>query len=304
MARALAQGGWKLGGLVRDRARGEAAVASFPHPVALIEGDIYDAKALREAASGASVVVHGVNVPYDQWEEHAVPMATIVADLAVDLCATILFPGNVYNYAPGVGLHEQSPEEPKTQKGVQRVAVEATLREATTRGARLILLRGGDFFGVGHSSSWMSHVLEKAVTGGPITMPLEHTVRHAWCYLPDFAEAHARLLDRADALPAYARFHFEGHVTTGDEMTAAIRRVLGDPGRKAKGMPWPALWLVGVAQPVMRELWKMRYLWKEEVLLDGSQLKAALGEVPHTPLDEAVYSDLVALGWSPVAAAA
>lgn len=297
LAVALAQRGWNLRALVRDRSRAEQACKSIGAPVELVVGDIYDAEALRRAAAQATVIVHGVNVPYDQWPKHVVPMARIVADLAVELGATILFPGNVYNYAPSAGIDECTPAAPVSAKGALRVEIEEILSEATDRGARLILLRGGDFFGVGHSSSWMSHVLDKAVTGGPITMPLEDDVRHAWCYLPDFADAHVELLERAHSLPADARFHFEGHVTTGLEMTRAIRRVLGDPKRKVKGMPWPILWLVGVGQPIVRELWKMRYLWKHEVLLDESKVRETLGTVPHTPLEEALRRDLHALGW-------
>jgi nucleoside-diphosphate-sugar epimerase len=42
----------------------------------------------------------------------------------------------------------------------------------------------------------------------------------------------------------------------------------------------------------MRE---MRYLWREPVRMDNARLIAALGQEPHTPLDEAVDATLIGL---------
>jgi nucleoside-diphosphate-sugar epimerase len=43
----------------------------------------------------------------------------------------------------------------------------------------------------------------------------------------------------------------------------------------------------------MRE---MRYLWREPVRMDNARLITALGQEPHTPLDEAVEATLIGLG--------
>jgi hypothetical protein len=44
----------------------------------------------------------------------------------------------------------------------------------------------------------------------------------------------------------------------------------------------------------MRELYKMRYLWRTSIELDNSKLSAFLGEEPHTPLIDAVKTTLKA----------
>lgn len=48
----------------------------------------------------------------------------------------------------------------------------------------------------------------------------------------------ARLLDRP-ALPAFARFHMDGHWDPdGRQMVEAIARVLGDPAVPIRPLPW------------------------------------------------------------------
>jgi hypothetical protein len=46
----------------------------------------------------------------------------------------------------------------------------------------------------------------------------------------------------------------------------------------------------------MRELCKMRYLWRDRVQLDDSKLKAFLGSELYTPFEQAVRAALVGAG--------
>ena len=53
---------------------------------------------------------------------------------------------------------------------------------------------------------------------------------------------------------------------------------------------------VGGIWPLPRELSEIGYLWKVPHRIDGDKLAAAIGEVPHTPLDNAVAQSLRELG--------
>jgi nucleoside-diphosphate-sugar epimerase len=69
-------------------------------------------------------------------------------------------------------------------------------------------------------------------------------------------------------------------------------------GRRPRvaAFPW---WLLTLASPFIatfREMREMRYLWREPVRMDNARLMAALGQEPHTPLDEALETTLVGLG--------
>jgi hypothetical protein len=61
-------------------------------------------------------------------------------------------------------------------------------------------------------------------------------------------------------------------------------------------MSW---WLINALRaivPMSRELSEMAYLWREPHAIAGDKLKAAIGDVPHTPLDTAVAKALRELG--------
>lgn len=295
IATELLRRGWQIRALVRDRRRVAEVTSRLSGSVTLFEGDVLDREALHSAARGACVIVHGVNAPYPQWNPLVIQYAQAVAEVAVTVRATILFPGNVYAFAPGEALDEETPEAPPTRKGALRVEAEAILRDATQRGARLIILRGGDFFGVGAASSWMTFLLGKTAKGGAITWPAPPSKRHQWAFLPDFAHSHVELLE-AGGLPASSTFHFEGHIATGAHTIATLRALLGDPARRVRRLPWFVLRCLGLFAPMMRELARMRYLWDQEVLMSGHKLRVHLGAVRHTPLVQALASELAALG--------
>ena len=158
------------------------------------------------------------------------------------------------------------------------------------------MLRAGDFFGPRADSSWMGQGLVQP--GKPVTAitypgPLE--IRHDWAYLPDLAETAVRLLAVEAELSACASFHFRGHALTGHEMVAAFERTTG---RKlpAKSFPWFALTAIAPFNETFRELLEMRYLWREEVVMDNHRLVAALGAEPHTPIEQALAVTLRGLG--------
>ena len=296
MARALLGAGYTLRALVRDEERGRSAASKLAGPVELVRGDILEQEGLAAAARGAEVIVHGVNAPYHRWDPFVVGAARAVGAVAARAGATVLFPGNVYNFAPGSGIDERAVMAPPSAMGALRVEAEQVLCAAVAQEGRLVVLRGGDFFGAGRGSGWMSEMLAKAVDGGAIMYPGVLHARHQWAYLPDFASAHLALLRRSQERVVVR--HFEGHILTGAELVAQVRRVLGDPKRTRRGLPWPLMGALALFSPLVREVRRMRYLWDTEVLMDGGLLREELGDaLPRTAFAEAIEHDLLAMGW-------
>jgi hypothetical protein len=62
-------------------------------------------------------------------------------------------------------------------------------------------------------------------------------------------------------------------------------------------MSWWFLKTFGQALKLGRELAELEYLWRVPHRISGEKLKAAIGEVPHTPLREAVTASLRELGY-------
>ena len=92
-AEAFRAAGWTVAALVRP---GSAARA--PADTEIVELDALDHAAVGKAARGADVVLHALNPPYTEWSRLALPLAYSAIAAAEAAGATLLFPGNLYNY--------------------------------------------------------------------------------------------------------------------------------------------------------------------------------------------------------------
>jgi nucleoside-diphosphate-sugar epimerase len=298
-AQALLADGWRVRALHRnpDRARAATGLAADWVP-----GDALQRDDVVRAAEGAAVIVHAANPPgYRNWAGLVMPMMESSIAAATAHGARILLPGNVYNYGPDARgeIAEDAPQHPLTRKGKIRVEMERRLRQAGQDGAKSLVLRAGDFFGPGVSSSFLAQGMIQA--GKPVravTYPGPLGIRHAWAYLPDLAATAVRLLDREAELAAVASFHFAGHALDGHELVAAMGEAVG-ARLPVRSFPWFALTAAGPFNETFRELSEMRYLWRETVLLDNRRLVQALGAEPHIPIVEALRATLRSLGSLP-----
>ncbi len=179
--------------------------------------------------------------------------------------------------------------------------MEQRLRAAATSGAKVLIVRAGDYFGPQAANNWFSQGLVKP--GRPvtaITYPGKAGVGHQWGYLPDVAETMALLLEREDALAGFDTFHMQGHWDAdGTEMVAAIRKAVGRDDIKVGAMPWTLMRVASPFVPLFRELAEMRYLWEQPVRMRNDRLVRLLGAEPHTPLITAVRDTLIGLGCLP-----
>jgi nucleoside-diphosphate-sugar epimerase len=290
-AEAFRNAGWSVASLVRP-----GAAAHVPSGTEPVEVDARDHTAVTAAARGCDIVLHTLNPPYTEWSRLALPLAYSAITAAESAGATLLFPGNLYNHGkglPGV-IDEATPMRPSSRKGQLRVVIEDRMAEAAERGMHTIILRAGDFFGSGHGS-WLDLVIAKEIGRGRLTYPGPIDLVHEWAYLPDMVAAMVRLAEVRDRLGPFESFGFPGHAVTGRELTTAIAKA-NRRGLQVKRMSW---WLIHALRPLVpisRELSEMAYLWHEPHRIDGAKLKAAIGAVPHTPLDIAVARALRDLG--------
>lgn len=299
MVRQLLAAGWQ----VRAMTRGELPSPSSDG-VCWLRGDAMLRADVLAASAGCAVIVHAVNPPgYRDWDKLVLPMLDNTIAAAQAQGATIVLPGTVYNYSADAFpvLTEDAPQQPATRKGAIRVELETRLERAALQGARVLIVRAGDFFGPHAGNSWFAQGLVKP--GQPvrtITYPGKEGIGHQWSYLPDVARTMVALLALRERLPPFARFHLAGHWDhDGRQMTDAIARVVAQATGKApqvKPFPW---WLMALAAPfvaTLRELREMRYLWQTPVRMDNARLLAVLGHEPHTPLEVAVKATLEGMG--------
>ena len=261
--------------------------------------DAMDASQLIAATMGADMIFNGLNPPYDKWESAVLPMARNVMAAAKANRAVHLFIGNVYNYGKkiGLGMNEDSPTSPTTEKARIRIDMEALFQRAAKEdGIKTIIVRAGDFYGTAKTGTWLDLMIASKVDRGSLSWPGPYDLPHCFAYLPDLAEAFVRVAERADELPVFTQFNFEGHTMTGEQFATWCERATGRKLAR-KRVSWPLLRVIGMFSPIVREVVKMNYLWFTPHSLSQDKLKAFLGDVPATPPQEAVRQALADHGF-------
>ncbi|MBN9334985.1 NAD-dependent epimerase/dehydratase family protein [Devosia sp.] len=295
---AFRDAGWSVTGLGRTN-RKPVSGTTF------VAGDADDVDVVRAAIADADVVVHALHLRYDQWGNgRSEKQLQVVIDALGNSGKTLLFPGTIYNYRAGdrtiSPATRQSAEAPR---GEIRIRLETLLREASSAGKfQTIILRGGDFFGPGNRGEWFEAAMLMDVAKGKIYNMGALNTRHSWAYLPDLSRAFVVLAEKREALGKFENFHFAGHWVSHGQMMGAIQTAL--PGKVVVSpLQWWMIRAVGLFNPVMRDIYRMRYLWVNEMELVDPRLDALLGPDFGTPFEEAVAATVEELVGAKKAAA-
>jgi len=280
---AFSDAGWDVTALVRP---------GKTHSGKMIEADASDPTALSAAAKGFDVIVNALNPPYHKWAELLPVLTASVIAAARTSGATVLIPGNVYNYStnPPALLSAETPQNATNGKGALRVEMERSFRDAPN--IRTIILRGGDFIEAEKTGNWFDGQITNKINKGVITYPGPTDQTHAWAYLPDMARAAVQLCEIRETLPRFADIPFAGFALTGDELIAAVEDIT-DRKLKVKTVPWGIMSAIGIFSPLIREVVAMRYLWNKPHRLDGSALAHLLPNFKPTPLKAALQRALL-----------
>jgi nucleoside-diphosphate-sugar epimerase len=238
---------------------------------------------MNAAAQGADVIINGLNPPaYHNWAVLIPQFTAQVIAAAKASGATVILPGNVYNFGTAPGpWSEQTPQRPNSKKGRIRVEME---RAYATSGVQAVVLRAGDFIAPGHDDV-MSLVLMRSITSGKLTNPGDAEAMHAFCYVPDWARAAVTLMEMRHDLARFEDVPFPGHSLSVSTLNHGLESVF-DRKLRLVGFPW---WLMSLASPVWelaRELREMRYLWSLPHQLSGARFAQLLPQFKDTPLSE------------------
>lgn len=287
-ATAFAAAGWQVTGMARTQKRALDGVR-------FVAGDAASVDALRRAIGDAPVVLHALNLPYDKWDGGRLErqMENVLEAVGRE-GRTVLFPGNVYNYAATASvLTPDTPPQPQTPRGAIRVRVEALLGQAAARGdVQAIVLRAGDFYGPGARGDWFDQVLLRSIGKGCISLIGTPGVGHAWAYLPDLARGFERLAALRRTLGPFETFHFPGHFVTPEALGQALAAVL--PGARLTRFPLGLLHLAGLFDAATRGVARMDYLWRRPLELRDARFAALVGADLATPFAAAIAATVAA----------
>jgi nucleoside-diphosphate-sugar epimerase len=255
-----------------------------------------DPASVQAAAQGVHTLIYLVGVNYWQFDLHPLLMKKTLAGAIAAGVKRLVLIGTVYPYGRPrtTPVREDHPREPNTFKGRMRKAQEDLVFAAHAEGTiEATELRLPDFYGPGVDKSFLHAAFVAAVNGGAANMlgPIDRP--HEFVFVPDVGPVVARL---ANTPAAYGHvWHLAGAgATTQGAIVDEIERQIGHRIRvRAAGKTM--LRLLGLFNPMMRELAEMHYLLTDPVLMDDSALQQLIGPVRKTSYEEGVRQCLGAI---------
>lgn len=259
----------------------------LPASVEVARGDAYDLTSTTALTRGAAAVYQCAQPPYNQWAGNFPRMQSAILEGAAANGARLIVGENLYMYGDphGQPLTEASPYAAHTRKGQVRQAMTEALFAAHQSGKlRVAAARASDFFGPDdpvYSRLWFQPALagKRPSVLGRLDMP------HTFSYVADFGRALAILGTREEGLGR------AWHVPSPPPVTQAelIAQIGDTVGHDVKAQAASALMvrLLGLVNPIVREMYEMMYEWNQPFVLDSGAFQRAFGMQP-TPLREAL----------------
>ncbi|HVW76324.1 MAG TPA: NAD-dependent epimerase/dehydratase family protein [Alloacidobacterium sp.] len=251
---------------------------------------------IQNALSGIDTAIYMVGVNYWQFDLHPQLMKKTLDGAIAAGVKKLLLIGTVYPYGipQSERVSEDHPRAPHTFKGRMRKEQEDLVLAAHQEGRlQTAILRLSDFYGPGVDKSFLWSAFQAAKTDKRAQLISPVDTPHEFVFLPDAGVTIARLIDEPGAWGHTWNLGGAG-VTSVLDMT---REIFSQAGKSPKYMTAgkTMLRVMGVFDPMLRELVEMHYLQTSPVILDDSRLATLLGGLQKTPYKEGIRQVLASI---------
>lgn len=232
------------------------------------------------AAEGAATIYHCVNPLYHQWVEVLPQVQSNMIEAAVHNDAVLAVSENLYMYERGVErIDLDTAVNPPSRKGRIRQELHEGLVDAgREKGLKWTSIRASDFYGPGSTDQSMfgtTYFLDPLYGKKAMLMPGNPDIAHCYSYVGDFGRALATAAHDPEAL---------GHAwiiggTRGMSDRDLANVFLEESGRsgKLRRLPGWIIRLMGLGNPVMKELVEMLYQKEEPYEVSGRHFEQKFG---------------------------
>ncbi len=253
--------------------------------VTRVAADAGDADLLTRLAEDARAVYNCANPPYQRWAVEWPPLAAALLRAAERTGAVLATVGNLYGYGPVDGpMTEDLPLAPRGPKGRVRARMWTDALAAHTAGrVRATEVRGSDYLGARAQSHLGDRVVPRLLRGRAVQVLGSADQPHSWTFVDDVARL---LVVVAEDERAWGRaWHVPSEAPrTQREAIADLCRVAGVAPVTVRVLRRPALRVIGLASPVVRELGEVLHQFERPFVLDSSPAQRTFGLAP-TPWD-------------------
>jgi nucleoside-diphosphate-sugar epimerase len=253
--------------------------------------DAGDAERLSELARGAAALYNCVNPPYHRWAQEWPPVADALLAAAESSGAVLATTGNLYVYGPvRRPMTEDLPMAARGHKGRVRAKMTDDAFAAHRAGRiRAFEVRGSDYLG---GNSLLSLLVTPALRKGRTAfVPANLDVPHTWTNVVDVAKL--LVAGVADERAWGSVWHVPSAPACSIRELTALAAAQLSAKPKLAALPYPALWALGMVNPMARELRETQYQFRKPFVLDSSKAEHTFGLKP-APLEDSIRLDLEA----------
>lgn len=274
----------------RSMGKLEQLAEELGHPpnLKLAVGDAFRSEDIVKAAEGADIIFHSANIPYHEMTSRLLPLGEAVMEAAERISANVVVVDGIYPYGRRTveKATEEHPKRPHTRKGKVRLAYEQLLFSPRWRKAKPLIVRLPDYYGPSAQASYLSVTMEAIAAGKPTAFIGNMTVPREYVYLPDAARMIVEIADRPDSYKQ--NWHVPGSgLIAGRDLVRIAQQASGK--RKAVfPLGRAGLSLIGLFNPVMKEVVEMLYLTEEPFVLSGAKYERRIGPLAWTPHEQAI----------------
>jgi nucleoside-diphosphate-sugar epimerase len=248
--------------------------------------DASSVDALLSAEPAAVVIYNCVNPVYTRWVEDWPPMAAAFIAYAERTGAVLATVSNLYGYGPvNVPMTEDLPLAATGTKAQVRVKMWNDAKAANDAGRiRATEVRGSDYLCPGPQSQLGDRVMPKLLAGKNVQLLGDLDQPHAWTAPVDVART---LITVASDERGWGRaWHVPSNPPRSQrEAVADLCAAAGVAPVKASAVPPLLLTVMGLFQPMLKELKETDYQRERPYLLDDSAARSTFGLEP-TPWPE------------------
>jgi len=248
--------------------------------------DLGDAAAAVDAADGCDVIFDCVGLPPERFADHVV-IARNTAEAGRAHGARSVLVTSYWSYGPGDEgpMREDRPLTPGSEMARIRKQQEDVLLDAGACVARL-----PDFFGPGSGLSMLNDALRGVRAGKTALWPGDPDAPRDFIFIPDTGRT---LCDLALQDEAYGHpWNVPG--SDAEPPRAILERAARLYGAKLKlrrARSWMVL-LAGLFNSDIRAFRDVLPLYERPAILDTTAIRELLGEIRHTPYEEAIRRTL------------
>ena len=257
----------------------------------LFRGDLTNGSFVEKAVKGADVAYLTAGLPYQAkvWQEQwPVIMQHVISACERHKCRLVFF-DNIYLYHPGKlsPMIEETEINPVSKKGQVRAQIAGMLMQEVSSGKlEALIARAADFYGPGiENSLFMELIVKKLKVGKKANWFCSTRYKHNFTYTPDAAKATALLGNTESAfgqvwhLPTVPALTMQQWIDSVAEELKTSGKVMTVSGFMLR--------MLGIFNPVLREMKEMFYQYDRDYEFDSSKFETVFKVTP-TPVEEAL----------------